>query len=140
MLSAARSESDMQRTLLENQSPSTHLAHGVARFPPSRSVAAPATFRGNREGEWSHVPYGNFPVYVDDILQVSERSPNDSRSVGDKENISPRQNSDIRNPPRLPNPLTDFPVLGPMTSLEDRGEGIWDLMIHTQPRRAGGEG
>lgn len=110
MPSAAGSESDMQRTLLENLSPLAHLAHGVARFPPSRSVAAPATFRGNREGEWSHVLYGNFPIYVDDIHQVSERSPNDSRSVEDKENVSPHQSSDIRNPPRLPDPFTDFPA------------------------------
>ena len=133
MPSAAGSESGMLRTLLENLSPLTHLAHRVARFPPSRPVAAPATFRGNREGEWSHVPYGNFPIYVDDILQASERSPNDLRPVEDKENVSPRQSSDIHNPPRLPDPFTDIPVLGPITPLGDRGEGIWDWMIHMQP-------
>ena len=126
MPSAAGPESDVQRILLENLSPSTHPAHGVARFPPSRSVAAHATFRGNRGEEWSHVPYGNFPIYVDDVLQVSEHSSNDSRSAEDRENVSPRQSSDIHNPPRLPDPFTDFPVLGPITSLRD-------LMIHTQP-------
>lgn len=50
MPSTAGPESDIQRILLENLSPSTHPAHGVARFPPSRSVAAHATFRGNRGG------------------------------------------------------------------------------------------
>ena len=124
MLSAAGSESDMQRTPLENLSPSTHLVHGVARFPLSRSVAAPATFRGDREGEWSHVPYGNFPIYVDGVLQVSERLPNDSRSLEDKENVSLCQSSDIHNPLRLLDPFADFLVLGPITSLEDRREGI----------------
>ncbi|OCL08688.1 hypothetical protein AOQ84DRAFT_363894 [Glonium stellatum] len=128
-------ELDMQQITLESLLLSPNLASRVAQLPPSRSAAAAAavTFSGNSQGEWSPVPDRHFPIYVDDVLQVPSRSSIGSSPVEDKENVSPFPSSSIRNPPRVPDPFADFPVLGPRIPLGYRGEGVWDSVTHMQP-------